>query len=628
MSGMFKKDILTIKRGLATIHELQPWLILMMSISVAFEAVSPFINIYMSALVLDELAGGKNLKRLTALVMITICSNLVILLINWAFKHEINIKNALFGRYYEMTISKKILMMDYENVENPTTHTLRAKINEVGNMNGGGIWKLMSSFSELIKSIFTIVFSGILTYSVFTLNSNNVDNGLLSFIVSPASSIILLFMIATSVLFSMHINATVTKKMFVIINGFIPFNRIFGYYVREYIGSYHAGKDVRIYNEKNLIVKESMSLFGDVEKSLNQKSKIQRHYANLNTIASVFISTLVYIFVGVKALYGLFSVGSIVKYIGSINEFINGFSSFMNNLTALRANNEYLQVYFDFIDLHDVKYHGTLPIEKRNDNEYEIEFRNVSFKYPSSDVYVLKNVSLKLNIGERLSIVGMNGSGKTTFIKLLCRLYDPTEGKILLNDIDIKKYDYDEYISIFSVVFQDFKLFSFSLGQNVATSIKYDKDKVEACLAEAGLGERLKAMEKRLDTMIYKDFEETGVEISGGEAQKIAIARALYKDAPFIILDEPTAALDPIAEFEIYSRFNEIVGDKTAIYISHRLSSCRFCHDIAVFNQGEIIQRGSHDELIQDIDGKYHELWYAQAQYYDEKVANSVVPHS
>lgn len=215
-----------------------------------------------------------------------------------------------------------------------------------------------------------------------------------------------------------------------------------------------------------------------------------------------------------------------------------------------------------------------------------------------------------------MAVVGENGSGKTTFIKLLCRLYDPTEGKILLNGIDIKNYDYDEYLSIFSVVFQDFNLFAFSLGQNVATSVQYDAEFARECLEKAGFGERLATMPKGLETCLYKNFDEGGVEISGGEAQKIALARALYKNAPFIVLDEPTAALDPVAEYEIYSKFNELVGDKTAIYISHRLSSCRFCEDIAVFENGAIVQRGSHEELIADAHGKYYELWNAQAQYY------------
>lgn len=218
----------------------------------------------------------------------------------------------------------------------------------------------------------------------------------------------------------------------------------------------------------------------------------------------------------------------------------------------------------------------------------------------------------------RLAVVGENGSGKTTFIKLLCRLYDPQEGQILLNGIDIRKCRYDDYINIFSVVFQDFQLISQPLGNNVAGSMNYDRERVRKALLDAGFGDRLATMEKGLDTTLYKGVYEDGVDVSGGEAQKIAIARALYKDAPFIILDEPTAALDPIAEAEIYSKFDEIAGDKTAIYISHRLSSCKFCDEIAVFHEGAVIQQGTHAELVADENGKYYELWNAQAQYYTE----------
>lgn len=261
-------------------------------------------------------------------------------------------------------------------------------------------------------------------------------------------------------------------------------------------------------------------------------------------------------------------------------------------------------------------YQGSLTTEKRSDRQYEVEFKNVSFKYPGSEIWALKNVSMKFKVGSRLAIVGENGSGKTTFIKLLCRLYDPQEGEILLNGINIRKYNYRDYMNIFSVVFQDFQLISQPLGNNVAGSTNYDEEKVRKALIDAGFGERLETMPEGLNTQLYKDFTENGVEISGGEAQKIAIARALYKDAPFIILDEPTAALDPIAEAEIYAKFNDIAGDKTAIYISHRLSSCKFCDEIMVFHEGSVIQQGTHEMLVAEENGKYYELWHAQAQYY------------
>ena len=247
-----------------------------------------------------------------------------------------------------------------------------------------------------------------------------------------------------------------------------------------------------------------------------------------------------------------------------------------------------------------------------------------SFRYPNTDTYALRHVNLKFKVGEKLAIVGKNGSGKTTFIKLMCRLYDPTEGEILLNGVNIKKYGYDEYLSIFSIVFQDFKLFAFRLGQNVAAGPVFDGERARQCLIKAGFGERLAAMPEGTDSFLYKEFDGSGIKISGGEGQKIALARALYKDAPFLVLDEPTAALDPVSEYEIYSKFNEIAGDKTAIYISHRLASCRFCDKIAVFDSGELVQMGSHDTLVAQKGGRYHELWHAQAQYYTEEENSSL----
>ena len=263
-------------------------------------------------------------------------------------------------------------------------------------------------------------------------------------------------------------------------------------------------------------------------------------------------------------------------------------------------------------------YQGSLTTEKRSDRKYEIEFKAVYFRYPGTSTWALRHVSMKFDVGGRLAVVGENGSGKTTFIKLLCRLYDPDEGEIRLNGIDIRKYRYDNYLALFSVVFQDFQLLAQPLGANVAAAEDYDRERAARCLEKAGFGARLAELLNGLDTCLYRDFEEDGVEISGGKAQKIALARVLYQDAPFIVLDEPTAALDPEAEAEVYTKFNDIVEDKTAIYISHRLSSCRFCDEIAVFDHGQVVQQGNHDALV-EAEGKYQALWEAQAQYYAKK---------
>ena len=262
---------------------------------------------------------------------------------------------------------------------------------------------------------------------------------------------------------------------------------------------------------------------------------------------------------------------------------------------------------------------GTKTLVYEPEKEYVITFNNVSFTYPGSERPALRAVNVTLNPKDRLAIVGKNGSGKTTFIKLLCRLYDPDEGEILLNGVNIAEYTYDSYAAFFSVVFQDFNLPAFTLGQNVAAAETYDTEKVRRALAKADFHLDPAKFTDKEDTYLSQRFEKNGVSISGGEGQKIAIARALYKDSPFLILDEPTAALDPLAEQEIYSRFNEMTEDKTAVFISHRLSSCRFCAKILVFDEGRIVQSGRHEDLVADTAGTYCALWNAQAQYYTKE---------
>ncbi|HIY59822.1 MAG TPA: ATP-binding cassette domain-containing protein [Candidatus Eisenbergiella pullistercoris] len=270
--------------------------------------------------------------------------------------------------------------------------------------------------------------------------------------------------------------------------------------------------------------------------------------------------------------------------------------------------------FLAFLDVEEKHLHGTIPVEKRDDGEYELAFENVSFRYPGSAQYVLKNVSCRLDMKRKMAVVGRNGAGKTTFIKLLCGLYEPTEGRITLNGVDIRKYKPEEYRDLFGVVFQDFRLFSFPVWENVTAGYERDDGRLWKALRQAGAKELVKQMPEGPETLLYKDTGE-GVEISGGEAQKLGIARALYKDAALIILDEPTAALDPLAEAEVYARFDEMTEGKTSIYISHRMSSCRFCDDIMVFDDGRIAERGSHESLLA-AKGLYSQLWNAQAKYY------------
>jgi ATP-binding cassette subfamily B protein len=284
-------------------------------------------------------------------------------------------------------------------------------------------------------------------------------------------------------------------------------------------------------------------------------------------------------------------------------------------MQTLVENNKYLKNYFEFLDMSPPRAESEKPRYALS-GDRELRLENIWFRYPNSENYALKGVSLTIKPGSKTAVVGENGSGKTTLIKLLCRLYEPEKGTIYLNGKDIRGYDKKSYMETLGVVFQDFTLFAFPMGSNIAASGECNAEKALEAIEKAGCASFFKKLPGGLETPLYKDFDEEGVELSGGEAQKIALARAFYKDTNLFLLDEPTASLDPIAESEIYERINEVTQNATVVFVSHRLSSCKFCDRIMVFDRGELIQTGTHDELLSGVSGKYAELWNAQASFY------------
>lgn len=311
---------------------------------------------------------------------------------------------------------------------------------------------------------------------------------------------------------------------------------------------------------------------------------------------------------------GKITIGTFTQMLTAGSTFYSSMQNMVWGFQDIIKKSNYSYEYVKFMNYPAAMVVGDRKLKKSD--KHTIEFKNVCFSYPSSNVRVLDNVYITISAGEHLSVVGLNGAGKTTFIKLLCRLYDVDSGDILLDGINIKKFEYDEYMNTIAVVFQDFKLLSFSAKKNIVLDKDEKDENVNKLLELVGLGEKMKSLPKGIDTPIFKQFEKEGIEMSGGEQQKLAIARALYKNSPIVILDEPTAALDPIAEYEIYRQFETLVGGKTAIYISHRLSSCKFCDRIAVFSEGTIKELGTHDELVIMPNGVYAEMFEAQAQYY------------
>ena len=605
-------------RAIRELHRVTPQHFPVLTLYCLFGAITPYVTVFFSARVLTELATLRRAEILWRWVLAGVLCTGFAAVAKAALHRRCNtLLNDLYGRK-EMLFVHKIFRLDYSELDKQENHDLREQIKQNEQWSGWGLMHVPQLYSGAVTGLLGLLSGTALTVSLFTAPVPN-SAGWLVVLNDPIFALVLAAGILIISILAGRLSARAMQCWGDFSEEATFGNRRFGHF--GFLGrDKQRAIDIRM-NDQQRLVRAYWSggsvfgVHGVFAKAARGKMGV---YASLGVCITTLTTGMIYLFTCLKALGGAFDVGSCTQYIGAATAMVTNVFALTDMIGTLKANTPYLEKTFAFLDIPNSMYQGSLTTEKRSDRRYEVEFKDVSFRYPGSDIWALRHVNMKFKVGKRLAIVGENGSGKTTFIKLLCRLYDPQEGQILLNGIDIRKYRYDDYMSIFSVVFQDFQLICQPLGNNVAGSMEYDRDRVKKALIDAGFADRLAAMEKGLDTMLYKNLSEDGVEVSGGEAQKIAIARALYKDAPFIILDEPTAALDPIAEAEIYSKFDEIAGDKTAVYISHRLSSCKFCDEIAVFHEGAVVQQGSHAELLADRGGKYYALWNAQAQYYTE----------
>lgn len=569
--------------------------------------LSPYFSMYMSARFINELTGACDPKRLAVLAGITVLGLFAIKALNRLIQAKRNIwMDQLFGQE-EIFMFERQHELQYEHLENPEVSLLRERIFSDINSGNRGLMAIFWGLGKLISDIADLILSVSLTFSIFRMVTDVKPGGFLAFVNSPYCACLLTALLLLHVALTIRFTKKSMEKQMDSLSAMAKDNV---YYSAL---QHMKGEDVTIFHMKKILTEEHKKRI--TPPWLLEMEKNEIRYGSIGVIQKLIPDLAVFLVTAAKAYMGVFGIGNFILYRGTVSRFVNAVVNIAGGLTRFRENNEYLLHLYRFLDLPDNMYHGTLAVEKRDDIDYEIEFRDVSFRYPGTDCWVLRNVNMKFRIGDKLAIVGENGSGKTTFIKLLCRLYDPTEGVILLNGIDITRYQYKEYLSLFSVVFQDFRLFQFTLAANVTGAFSYEKERVEKCLIQAGFGDRLAGLEKGIETVIGRDYEDDGIDLSGGEEQKVALARALHKDAPFVILDEPTAALDPIAEAAVYENFQKLIERKTAVFISHRLSSCRFCDDIIVFDKGRLVQRGRHDALAAQ-EGKYRELWTAQAQYY------------
>lgn len=589
-------------------------LILSYTLNCLFSAVFPLISIYASARMIDGIVNKMPVQFVGKWAVIALLSVFFIQII-LALTNKI--QNTYKDKKYEIffhILSKKYNELDYKQSQDTDIIGEKSNIEQNVNIGEFGILRVMYIYDMILESFLAMIGSLVLSYQFLVTSWNAPER--FSFLNSAWTNVLLVVMVVFLSWISQKFNA----KQFEIwnkINEEGKFgNRVFSFYswrMREQ----DRVLDTRMYSQYNIAsnMLNECGIFnpGGVFDRIMSTEGVK--YKILSEFFSKLQVLLIYLVVVSKSLLGAISIGMLSQYLGSLINFTSNLSKFLEGVALYNGNTPYAELTMDYLNKESEFYNGSLTTEKRSDKKYEVEFKNVSFKYPGTDNWVLKNINLKFDLGKKLAIVGQNGCGKTTFVKLLIRFYDVTEGEILLNGINIKKYRYDEYLKIFSVVFQDFNLFAYPLAQNVASGMDYDEEKVVQSLKDVGMYDDVQKWDNGIQTYLYKDIDENGISVSKGQEQKIAIARALYQDSPFLILDEPTASLDPISEAEIYEKLGEIIKDKTAIFISHRLSSCKFSDKIIVFDKGKIAETGDHDSLISK-NGMYKKLWDAQAEFY------------
>ena len=574
----------------------------------AFAAATlPYLSLFFSARILNLLLA-KSYRACLYTVVVFLLTQYGLGLFEKICRQYLDGQKELCLARTEQKITAKALELEFEKFEKTETMDAIRRTN-VSSMGSGNVGDQLIVIHTLITSLLSVLYALFFLLRLFLLSDSSRNN----FFTSSFSMLALLLLCGVQLALSSRINRRSTQKKIELNQGNDHSNSVANYLVNVMLEERRAD-DIRIGH---------LDHFLDVQfgKAMEHFLPMYLDFARFsaitdgkNALLSLLSNFAAYLVIGARALCGVLPIGDVLLYAGSVTRAMGDLQTFLATGSEFDYINSYLSTYEDFIAQPSMAYDGTLPIEKRDDGQYEFAFHDVSFSYPGTNIPVLEHVTLSFAVGEKTALVGRNGAGKTTLIKLLCRLYEPTSGYITLNGIDIRKYSYKEYTQAFSVVFQDFHLFSLPLDENIAAGTEIDEAALQSSLAKVGLTDRVQQLPQGVRTRLYNN-NGSGVDLSGGEAQRTAIARALYKDAPFVILDEPTAALDPIAEAEIYKQFSQMTAGKTAVYISHRMSSCKFCDRIIVLDHGRIAEDGTHDTLLAN-HGIYANLYETQAQYY------------
>lgn len=576
--------------------KVSPFYIIVMTGSAFISGAKLLLNIVLPKLLIDELLGTKSISMLLLFGGMIVLNNVGMTFLENTVKRYLDVKRVYVVNHMNKLMAEKIMNLEYSYLENPYYLDLKERaVFAIDNQNviAGTIVTAASILSQAVTMFSLVVLMATL---------------------GP----VLIIAIVVGIVLMLLLYRTMSKYMVMMTQEIIPINRRFGYYLELGMGK-TCHKDIRLYDMEKMLTDRLVGYLGD---TCDLFDKIQKRtgiaMGGMNVVNEL-LAAFSYGYVGIRTISDIFgprlSIGSLTMYVSAAIQFTGSVSGIGENIVMLLQRLSFLEPYFEFMSLkEETRVEGK---EKFSGEVETVEFRNVTFTYPNAEKPVLKNVSFSIHKGEKISIVGLNGAGKSTLVKLICRMYQADSGEILINGKNIYEYEYLSYMKCISAVFQDYRLFNFSIAENISCKESgADEERISHLVEEVGMKEKIDSLPDGINSRFGKEYEEDGVELSGGQGQKIAIARALYKKASMVILDEPASALDPIAEAEIYEKFNNLVEDKTAIYISHRMSSSVFCDRILIIDGGTVADYDTHENLMKKTDSLYYKLFHSQAENY------------
>jgi len=602
---MRKKKIKSAYEIFKTYLRKYPNIVISLFVADTIAGIKPYINIVLLGYVTDSFISRTEIREVLVHVFATLLLMFALGIVEGRCREWFNQKNEFFKELEAPMFSSKSVKMDYEYLED--NHVQDIRFHSFNNSYFGTVGFLLYQI-DLIWSAFISVICALTV--AFPVLYRYGDSDFIGFLLS----FMLIFILITLIIANYKNNRRYSQKN-------IDFDKMYSHETFKY--KYYADslinienhKSIRLFDEDKIITNKINDIYCKFKNDRNAQTSNFQKRDKYSEVLNNLCCIIIYLFIIFKAYRGYLSVGAVVKYAAAIIKLTKSLSEIINQFTYMNLMFEYCLEYSEFENLHDTgEYRAYTNIDANN---LQIEFKNVSYRYPGTNIDILHNINLKLDMqnGKKIAIVGKNGSGKTTLIKILCGLIMPTKGNIYINGEKITKENRQKMYSLIAAVFQDFNIFSFAIDENITIDNEVDEEKLSKTIEQAGFSQRYKELIKGGKTIVGKDIDSNGVNFSGGEKQKIAIARSLYKDSHLIIMDEPTSALDPIAECEIFESYSRLIENKSAIYISHRLASCKICDEIIVLDHGNVLERGTHEHLLQK-GGLYNDMWNAQAKYY------------